>query len=231
MAALGADVTACDVSSESGSDHPRGRRTNRTAQPEVRAPRRDACARSPPRSLDFVVGKAFLHHLSHDEETDLLAAWRPCSGTTAKRGSSSPPSTARGSIASGGWFPSRAGPRASRGRPSGNGRTRTPIPARQLLRSLPGRGTALLLGRAGRPSVEPRALLPLPSEIAIPALLPAVGASRGGAPACVAAPDGGASTADRISVSAPAGLSRPAPPGTGASGPAGTMKPHQEAMS
>ena len=72
MAALGADVTASDVSSESGEIIRQV--VERTGLTNLKFESPDATMRAlAPRSLDYVVGKAFLHHLSHDEESDILA--------------------------------------------------------------------------------------------------------------------------------------------------------------
>ncbi len=72
MAALGADVTASDISIESGRILREV--VDRTGLCNLRFESAATSLRSVRRrSLDFVVGKAFLHHLTHDEESDALA--------------------------------------------------------------------------------------------------------------------------------------------------------------
>jgi 2-polyprenyl-3-methyl-5-hydroxy-6-metoxy-1,4-benzoquinol methylase len=72
MAALGANVTASDISSETGRIVREV--VGRTGLRNLNFERHDVVMFSlPPRSVDFVVGKAFIHHLSHDEETEVLA--------------------------------------------------------------------------------------------------------------------------------------------------------------
>jgi SAM-dependent methyltransferase len=72
MAALGADVTASDISDESGRiirDV-----VARTGLRHLHFEASDTVMEKVrPHSLDFVVGKAFLHHLNHVEEALLLA--------------------------------------------------------------------------------------------------------------------------------------------------------------
>lgn len=71
MAVLGADVIACDVSGESARIVDQV--VARTGLRNLRREARDAAMLClPSRSMDFVVGKSFLHHLDHEAEAHLL---------------------------------------------------------------------------------------------------------------------------------------------------------------